>query len=270
MSSSNIHNSVSMSKNEVADFLEKCGLDQYIKAFLEEGFDIMVAVQEITEEDLEAMKVKRGHRRVIQRELATLIGIPKNQPIVVNSNPFFSIVSSTTLYSPSNECGEKNPSSNVSNIFSSGLLSSQLAPSFNHLLLACVSPGALKNTTNERRSLRERLLVSFSRFETHLNSPSGYIAFSGTAHIQSKNQTTVPCSTIGSCWSNLNTYKKHIYELNDKEEKSKHVKSLMGYEKTINFRNYHIYLAEFKRKYEEKLKNTRERKRTKLNISANC
>ncbi|KAG0745386.1 hypothetical protein G6F16_002609 [Rhizopus arrhizus] len=39
---------------------------------------------EITEEDMIVMNVKRGHRRLIQREIATAKGIPRDQPLVTN------------------------------------------------------------------------------------------------------------------------------------------------------------------------------------------
>ncbi|KAI8882182.1 hypothetical protein K501DRAFT_286010 [Backusella circina FSU 941] len=66
---------------EALDFLIKCNLTQYLPILVAEGFETMNAIAEITEEDLAAMGVKRGHRRVIQREVATRKGIPKSQPL---------------------------------------------------------------------------------------------------------------------------------------------------------------------------------------------
>ncbi|KAL0142776.1 hypothetical protein V8B55DRAFT_1471230 [Mucor lusitanicus] len=66
---------------QVKDFLDKCHLPQYYATFIDEGFESLQAVLEITEEDLIALNVKRGHRRVIQRGIATLNGVPKNQPL---------------------------------------------------------------------------------------------------------------------------------------------------------------------------------------------
>ncbi|POV96959.1 hypothetical protein PSTT_15330 [Puccinia striiformis] len=50
-------------------FLSSLGLSDYLSTFLSEGFDTIEAVRDITEEDLEQMQVKRGHRRVLQRAL---------------------------------------------------------------------------------------------------------------------------------------------------------------------------------------------------------
>jgi hypothetical protein len=71
---------------QVKSFLDKCHLSQYHATFIEEGFESLQAVLEITEDDLIALNVKRGHRRVIQRGIATLNGVPKNQPLHMMSN----------------------------------------------------------------------------------------------------------------------------------------------------------------------------------------
>ncbi|KAL1921847.1 uncharacterized protein VTP21DRAFT_10489 [Calcarisporiella thermophila] len=57
-------------KEGVAEFLTRLRLEQYINRFLEEGFDRIDAVFEVTEADLIAMGVKRGHRRLLQHEIA--------------------------------------------------------------------------------------------------------------------------------------------------------------------------------------------------------
>ncbi|KAL9547864.1 hypothetical protein MBANPS3_005960 [Mucor bainieri] len=71
---------------QVKDFLDKCHLPQYYATFIDEGFESLQAVLEITEDDLIALNVKRGHRRVIQRGIATLNGVPKNQPLHMMSS----------------------------------------------------------------------------------------------------------------------------------------------------------------------------------------
>ncbi|KAI9487741.1 MAG: hypothetical protein EXX96DRAFT_554490 [Benjaminiella poitrasii] len=68
----------------VNEFLHQLNLDQYLSIFLFEGFDSMTSLLEITEEDMTVMNVKRGHRRLIQREIATIKGVSRNQPIVTN------------------------------------------------------------------------------------------------------------------------------------------------------------------------------------------
>ncbi|KAI8379638.1 uncharacterized protein BYT42DRAFT_569468 [Radiomyces spectabilis] len=52
-------------------------------------------VYEITEDDMIVMNVKRGHRRIIQREVATAKGIPRSQSLFINtiapSTSFFNL-----------------------------------------------------------------------------------------------------------------------------------------------------------------------------------
>ncbi|KAI9496737.1 hypothetical protein BDB00DRAFT_105911 [Zychaea mexicana] len=49
---------------EVKAFFDHCRLLQYLDTFIEEGFESLPSLFEVTEEDMIAMGVKRGHRRV--------------------------------------------------------------------------------------------------------------------------------------------------------------------------------------------------------------
>ncbi|KAL1921226.1 uncharacterized protein VTP21DRAFT_10942 [Calcarisporiella thermophila] len=67
---------VEQMENDVRNFLSRVGILEYIDKFLEEGFDQLKALFDVTEEDLIAIGVKRGHRRLLQLEIA----ISKGQP----------------------------------------------------------------------------------------------------------------------------------------------------------------------------------------------
>ncbi|KAI9482582.1 hypothetical protein BDB00DRAFT_160916 [Zychaea mexicana] len=69
---------------EVRDLLNRCKIPQYLEHFLNEGFDSLKSLCEVSEDDMIAMKVKRGHRRLIQREIATLKGIPRHEPLWIS------------------------------------------------------------------------------------------------------------------------------------------------------------------------------------------
>ncbi|KAI8379840.1 hypothetical protein EDC96DRAFT_491917 [Choanephora cucurbitarum] len=71
---------------QVKEFLENCRLLDYYPIFIAEGFESLEAIMEITEDDLVAMQVKRGHRRVIQRAIATIRGIPSHQSLFIPNN----------------------------------------------------------------------------------------------------------------------------------------------------------------------------------------
>ncbi|KAI4198238.1 MAG: hypothetical protein LQ350_005400 [Teloschistes chrysophthalmus] len=51
-------------------FLSSIGLDQYHQRLVEAGFDRWETILDITEDDLEHLGVKRGHRRQLQQEIA--------------------------------------------------------------------------------------------------------------------------------------------------------------------------------------------------------
>ncbi|KAI9264374.1 hypothetical protein BDA99DRAFT_509191 [Phascolomyces articulosus] len=69
---------------QVKELLIQCKLLQYLDKFLNEGFDSLKSFCEVSEDDMIVMKVKRGHRRLIQREIATLRGIPRHEPLYIN------------------------------------------------------------------------------------------------------------------------------------------------------------------------------------------
>ena len=58
------------------DVLGRLGLTSYLDALVENGFHSWDTVLDITEEDLTALNFKLGHRRTLQREIATFRGVP--------------------------------------------------------------------------------------------------------------------------------------------------------------------------------------------------
>eukprot|EP01135_Chromosphaera_perkinsii_P011034 Nk52_evm1s2317 gene=Nk52_evmTU1s2317 len=63
----------------VSSWLEALNLKEYVKQFEEEGFDSMYAIRELKEKDLEEMKVKRGHRRIILKGIEKIIAADMQQ-----------------------------------------------------------------------------------------------------------------------------------------------------------------------------------------------
>jgi hypothetical protein len=51
------------------------GLSQYLDAFVDQGFDSWDTILDIQESDLDALGVKLGHRRKLQRRIANARGI---------------------------------------------------------------------------------------------------------------------------------------------------------------------------------------------------
>ncbi|KAL6705020.1 hypothetical protein ACN47E_007423 [Coniothyrium glycines] len=61
---------------ELSDVLEKLGLSEYLHVLTQHGFRNWETTLDITEPDLIALHFKLGHRRTLQREIATFRGIP--------------------------------------------------------------------------------------------------------------------------------------------------------------------------------------------------
>ena len=66
----------SLAVPDLSDVLERIGLTDYLHVLAENGFHTWDAVVDITEDDLTTLKFKLGHRRTLQREIATFRGTP--------------------------------------------------------------------------------------------------------------------------------------------------------------------------------------------------
>ncbi|KAG2230861.1 hypothetical protein INT48_009242 [Thamnidium elegans] len=127
----------------VSDFLNHCHLNQYLDIFLSEGFDSISCLLEITEEDMIFMNVKRGHRRILQREIATKKGIPRHQLLVTNTmEPKYA----SEMTSPALKISMKNNESNYSSNrdqYSNAMLNSNTTEP---LLSGLMSPRSISST----------------------------------------------------------------------------------------------------------------------------
>ncbi len=62
---------------ELSEVLGRIGLSTYLPVLTENGFGNWETVVDITEDDLTTLDFKLGHRRALQREIATWRGIPQ-------------------------------------------------------------------------------------------------------------------------------------------------------------------------------------------------
>ena len=62
---------------ELTEVLGRIGLSTYLPVLSENGFHNWETVVDITEDDLTTLDFKLGHRRALQREIATWRGIPQ-------------------------------------------------------------------------------------------------------------------------------------------------------------------------------------------------
>lgn len=63
---------------DLNEALGRIGLSMYLPILIENGFHNWETVVDITEEDLTTLDFKLGHRRTLQREIATWRGIPQS------------------------------------------------------------------------------------------------------------------------------------------------------------------------------------------------
>ncbi|KAJ3062727.1 hypothetical protein HK102_008675 [Quaeritorhiza haematococci] len=61
--------------DDVRKFLSNNDLDRYTERLIDEGFDTLTALLDITESDMQYLDIKLGHRRKLQRAISNLKGV---------------------------------------------------------------------------------------------------------------------------------------------------------------------------------------------------
>ncbi|KAG1444562.1 hypothetical protein G6F55_012278 [Rhizopus delemar] len=235
-------------------------------------------VHEITEEDFVALNVKRGHRRLIQREIATLNGIPKSQPIIVNSIPPSRVMkptSSSSFYAIShkdNNTGGESSSGYASIRSSSSPFSSVMIDSNTVKETNSGKTSFDEDDENSDQSSNNGYIRKYKRHpkpdpNAPAKPPSAYVMFSNTARAQLKDHNlsfSDIAKIVGDRWKNLCAREKQLYERNAMRAKDEYMDAFNKYKQTQEYRDYQAYLTDFKSKQEEENKKImRQRKRLK-------
>lgn len=244
-------------EESVEGFLNSLGLSDYYSIFTSEGFDSIQALEDITEDDFEHMKVKRGHRRILQRALCgkslpvgpleCVASVPKRHdagfsPQASVSPP--SVPSERQIrYASLDRCGSWDRESCYSeSSFTAG-------PS---------EPGAI-----HPKSITEPLAMFISapkpkrRYRRHpkpdLNAPekplSAYVMFSKTVREQLKGQQisfTEIARLAGERWKTLEPSVKESFERKAAEEKDHWLRLMYNYKTTKEYEQHRQYLRRFK------------------------
>lgn len=188
------------------------GITQYLDAFLEQGFDSWDTILDITESDLDALGVKLGHRRKLQRRIANSRGLA----------PEASLVSPTRT---SIEDGKYDP----------------CRPEVG-------KPENREAATVAKRKYRRHPKPDENAPE---RPPSAYVLFSNKMRedLKGRNLTfTEIAKLVGENWQNLTRAEKEPFETQAQEAKEKYNRDLAEYKKTENYRKYNEYLQEFRTK----------------------
>ncbi|CAG8443882.1 7488_t:CDS:10 [Diversispora eburnea] len=226
---------------QIRDFLSKCNLLEYYDKFIEEGFDQLQSLLDVTESDLIAMGAKRGHRRRLQREIATLKGIPPNVPFYIQHGHGIERFTAFIIIAIASSTTEQQQ-----NVISRS--------------------DSQKDSSYQKRKYKRHP-------KRDQNAPakphSAYVLFSQKVRseykIKGKNLPFQEMAkVVGDRWKTIPTHEKEELEAQASAEKEKYLVSLSRYKITENWNKYQVYLKEFKEKYESSAHDSKARKRQKM------
>lgn len=193
------------------NILAELGMSQYLGAFLDQGFDTWDTVLDITEKDLEALGVKLGHRRKLQRQIGLTRGV-----------------------SPTAALQASNPSETQESKLDPG----QSPASRDE------GPGEVAVT---KRKYRRHPKPDKNAPE---RPPSAYVLFSNSIREELKGQAftfTEIAKIVGEKWQHISQEKREQFESRARYSKDKYRRELAEHKKTPEYRQYAEYLQDFKK-----------------------
>ncbi|KAM5351683.1 hypothetical protein ACJ41O_004406 [Fusarium nematophilum] len=205
------------------------GLSQYLSAFVEQGFDEWDIILDIQESDLDALGVKLGHRRKLQRRIANARGISPSASLVTSTRPTSEDVKFDGV---------------------------QPEPS-------------RAETHQEGQGITKRKYRRHPKPDENApeRPPSAYVLFSNKMREDLRSQNlsfTEIAKLVGENWQNLDPGEKEGYESQANADKEKYHRDLMEYKKTPDYRRYMQYLHEFKEKQAKRTQANDASKRPRL------
>ncbi|KAM0142737.1 hypothetical protein ACHAP3_001843 [Botrytis cinerea] len=202
---------------ELSEIFAELGISHYLLNFVEQGFDTWDTILDITESDFDALGVKLGHRRRLQRKIANSRGLSSDRALA-----------SPTSTTPDNHGDEPKAGARDAKEGSSG-------------------PHGAK------RKYRRHPKPDESAPE---RPPSAYVIFSNKMREDLKGRAlsfTEIAKLVGENWQNLSPSEKEPYEHQAYTAKERYNNELAEYKKTQSFKDYSQYLADFKQKQNQQL-----------------
>ncbi|KAF2186359.1 hypothetical protein K469DRAFT_573722 [Zopfia rhizophila CBS 207.26] len=193
----------------LTEVLDRLGLGQYLDTLSSNGFSTWETVLDITEEDLTQLKFKLGHRRALQREIATFRGVP----------------SSLSLESHS-------------------LSSSQ--PTLSPSALETVSTQNANPPVREKRRYRRHPRPDHNAPKKPKTAYVNFADYLRTEPEISLLSFVDIAKEVGRRWQELSSEKKRIWESQAARAMHEYEAQMDEYKKTDNWRKYQVYLEEFK------------------------
>ncbi|TDZ17820.1 High mobility group protein B3 [Colletotrichum orbiculare MAFF 240422] len=216
---------------ELDSIFAELGISQYLDTFVEQGFDTWETILDITESDLDALGVKLGHRRKLQRRIANSRG----------HAPDASLISPTraSVEEPKPESQQRPDQPRVE-----------------------VKDGPVVTKRKYRRHPKPDE-------NAPERPPSAYVLFSNKMRdeLKGRNLTfTEIAKLVGEHWQNQTPAEKEPYETQALKAKEKYNHDLAEYKKTVEYRKYMQYLQDFKQR--QASANQESSKRQKLESGA--
>ncbi|KFY50477.1 hypothetical protein V495_00240 [Pseudogymnoascus sp. VKM F-4514 (FW-929)] len=204
---------------ELAEIFDELDLARYLDSFLEQGFDTWDSILDITEPDFDALGVKLGHRRKLQRKIAATRGISHAQALAPPKRSL---------------------------------------PGLDHKLLN-ESKGVAAPRSEGTRGSSSIQLSGKRKYARHpkpdQNSParsrSAYLLFSNKVREDLKGESlsfTEITKLVGKRWQHITPSEKELYTQQSSVEKETSRTELAEYRMTKNYKTYSDYLLEFQAK----------------------
>lgn len=198
--------------SELEGVFKELGLSQYLDAFTEQGFDKWETILDIQESDLDALGVKLGHRRKLQRRIANARGIAPSISLADIRATLEDVKQNGSRHDHGR--WEGNPETNG------------------------VAKRKYRRHPKSDENAPER-------------PPSAYVLFSNKMRddLKSQNLTfTEIAKLVGENWQSLAPAERDIYETQANTAKDKYRRDMAEYKKTPQYRKYSQYLHDFKEK----------------------
>ncbi|KAK3693891.1 hypothetical protein B0T22DRAFT_55026 [Podospora appendiculata] len=207
------------------------GIVHYLDAFVDQGFDSWDTILDITESDLDALGVKLGHRRKLQRRIANSRGLAPDASLLPLTQPSVEDVKTVDLQKPE-----------------------VVKIEVRETCSAVVAKRKYRRHPKPDENAPER-------------PPSAYVLFSNKMRedLKGRNLTfTEIAKLVGENWQSLSAVEKEPFESQAQAVKDKYQNDLVEYKKTDAYKKYMAYLQEFKVKHAVQSQDKEVSKRVKL------
>lgn len=198
----------------LGEIFAELGISQYLSDFVDQGFDTWETILDIKESDFDALNVKLGHRRKLQRKIANARGISTDRAL-------------------------ESPGQGVTDGTEDTRSASVKAEGSEHVPIKIAPQGA-------KRKYRRHPKTDENAPE---RPPSAYVIFSNKKREDLKGRNlsfTEIAKLVGEHWQNLSPQDKEPFESHAAAAKERYLGELAEYKKTEQYKEYSAYLIDFK------------------------